>query len=44
MQDYTEDQLWQRGTNHDATVGLGGPAVAAINDPGDQFWGGPVVA
>ena len=49
MLDYIGDQLWQRGTNHGAIVGLldylqcckwpGGPAVAAINGPG-----GPVVA
>ena len=44
------DQPWQRGTIHGAIVGpggppavlqmvRGGPAAAAMNGPGDQFWG-----
>ena len=47
--------MWQRGTNHGAIVGpggpsampqmvRGGPAVAAISGPGGPILGGPVVA
>ena len=49
MLNYMGDQLWQRGTNHGTIVGLGGPSavpqmvrgltIAAINGPGEQFWG-----